>query len=86
MKPEEMDRLIEEHLAAEKEGDTARAVSGIDCEGLSHEAPGARWVLRDDAPVRAARAGPLCGLGEVTRRAVPSRGGARRWLLRSVRR
>ena len=40
MKPEEMDRLIEEHLQAEKAGDTARAVS-MYTEDVEHDVVGA---------------------------------------------
>ena len=40
MKPEEMDRLIEEHLAAEKAGDTVRAVS-MYTEDVEHDVVGA---------------------------------------------
>ena len=40
MKPEEMDRLIEEHLAAEKAGDTARAVS-MYTQDVEHDVVGA---------------------------------------------
>ena len=40
MKPEEMNRLIEEHLAAEKAGDTARAVS-MYTEDVEHDVVGA---------------------------------------------
>jgi steroid delta-isomerase-like uncharacterized protein len=40
MKPEEMDRLIEEHLQAEKVGDTARAVS-MYTEDVEHDVVGA---------------------------------------------
>ena len=36
MRPEEMDRLIEEHLAAEKAGDTVRAVS-MYTEDVEHD-------------------------------------------------
>src|ERR671933_1922594 len=40
MRPEEMDRLVEEHLQAEKAGDTARAVS-MYTEDVEHDVVGA---------------------------------------------
>lgn len=39
MSPEEMDRLIEEHLAAEQAGDTARAV-GVYTQDVEHDLVG----------------------------------------------